>query len=316
MTEPIEINVDATSLRSSGCILEWYRRVVEGWRAPIMNNDIIYGIAVHKFIDTMFKTHGNMKEARVAAEKSFNIPKYDKPKKLHMSDARHMLATCVDYWDKVQNDDTFETLLLPNNQPATEITFRFLYCQDEWVKIYLCGTMDKIGKIKGGCYAIGDYKTTSSWNDKEYFEGYELSLQLRFYIFALQWMAAHEPDSVLGQIGAKQPGAFIDALFIKTKVVENEYKRSNVFRFKSEDMAEFVQLLDAKIQHLVGFIRTQHLTNVARPPKEGIISGLCERKFGKCDFWHVCKNDDRVGEVLLRRDFVKKHYNPLKFNED
>ena len=312
---PLDINIDASSLSSSGCTLEWYRRVVQGYRAPRVNNDIIYGVAVHKFIDTMFQTGGDMKAARDAAFKAFRIPKYDKPKKLYMSDERHMLATCFDYWENVVSKEaTFDIIKLPNGKPATELTFRFLWRDYDGVRIWLCGTMDKLGKIKNGCYAVGDYKTTSSWDEDNYFKTYELSVQLRFYIYALKQMAIHYPDSVLGQVGATNVGAFIDALFIKAKVVENEYKRSDVFQFKPDHMAEFESMLITRVTRFVEHIKLIQEGQFKRPFKEGIIAGCCERKFGKCDFWNVCKSSDDVAEVLLKRDFITKPYDPLNFN--
>lgn len=311
---PLDINIDASSLSSSGCTLEWYRRVVQGYRSPNVNNDIIYGVAVHKFIDTMFQTGGDMKQARDAAYKAFRIPKYDKPKKLYMSDERHMFCTCLDYWENyVSKESTFDILQLPNGKAATELTFRFLWRDFGSVRVWLCGTMDKLGKFKRGCYAIGDYKTTSSWDEDNYFKSYEMSCQLRFYIYALKQMAIHYPDSVLGQIGATNVGAYIDALFIKAKVVENKYERSDVFQYKPEEIEEFEGMLINRVERFISVI--QSIQNGGRRPnKEGILSGACERKFGKCDFWNVCKNSDPVGDVLLKRDFIIKPYDPLNFN--
>lgn len=320
MNLPIDVNIDATSLSASGCLLHFTRKVVEGYRQNHGHGaSMVYGIAVHKFIDTMFKT-GDMKVARAAAVKAFSMSKIDHGKKLYLSDERHMNTTCVMYWqDVIQKEEKFDIIKLPNGEPATEQTFRFLYYTDEYVRIWLCGTMDKIGKFKNGCFAIGDYKSTSARSDspiaiKTYFSSYQLSCQLRFYKFALLWMAEHQPQSVLGQIGATAR-VFIDALFIRPKVVENVYERSDVYELTTEHMVEFKALLDMKIQELVTAVQVIHAGG--RPFKYGILNGNCETKWGKCEFWSVCKQqDDKIANLVLARDFHQKNFDPLKYNED
>ena len=53
------------------------------------------------------------------------------------------------------------------------------------------------------------------------------------------------------------------------------------------------------------------------PPKEGLINGSCEGKWGLCNFWGVCNSQsDEIASVLLARDFIKKEYDPLRHNDD
>lgn len=312
----LEVNIDATALRTSGCMLEFWRTIVDGYRQPLVSSSIIYGVGVHKFIDTMFKSNGNLKLAVEEAKRSFMIPKHDDNKKPHLSDWRHCLATSVDYWDNyVSKDSTYDILKFPDGSPATEVTFKFKYYEDDYIIVNLAGTIDKLGQIKRGCYAVGDYKTTSAWDNEGYFKQYERSIQLRFYVLALKWMAEKYPDSLLGQIGATRVGAFIDALFINAKVVENKYKRSEVFTYKDEELDEVKGMLNHLIRclsHMAGLILSKIET---RPPKTGLLHGICEKKFSKCMFWHVCNAPDDIAEILLKRDFKQKFYDPLKFNE-
>lgn len=304
------INLNASSLRDSSCLLAWHRKVVEGYRAPRNSCDIVYGTAVHKFIDTMFKTSGNLAAARDAALLAFRVPKFDKPKKLHMSDERHMLSTCFNLWeDHLSKDTTFEVVRLPNGQPATECTFSFKYRETESCVVNLVGTIDTIGKIRGGCYAIRDFKTTSSWDSDNYLANYEMSSQLRFYVMALKLAAEREPDSVLGQIGKTQVGAFIDAIFIKPKSCDNVVERSEVFQFKDKDLAEFRAGIDDFVTEICEAERCKETHPIKR---QGIVTGCCEKKFGRCDFWNVCKtNDPTIAALLLKRDFVQQPYDPL-----
>jgi hypothetical protein len=273
---------------------------------------MVYGIAVHKFIDAMFKTKGDMKAAREAAIQIFNMPKVNDKKKMWLSDASHMWVTCLNAWDDwILKDTKFDILKLPNGQPATELTFRLPYYEDENVVVNLCGTIDKIGKIKNGLYCVGDYKTTSSWNAEEYLSNYAMSAQLRFYALALRLMSKRHPDSMLGQVGATQMGCFIDGIFLKASAQENEYERSEVFQFKDSDLDNFASVVDQLIRKLLVYVASKTM-----PDKEGIVNGTCQQKFGRCKFWNVCKQQDPViASLLLKRDFVTKPYDPLTFNE-
>lgn len=320
---PITINLDSTSLGSSGCILDLVRTLVGdvstpelgAYREKTLGPSLVYGIAVHKFIDTMYKTGGNFPLARDAAKKSFAIPCHSDDKKKWLRDEKHLITTCYVVWSHyIETDSSFEILSMPQGEglpdgPSTEINFSLPYYKDDVIDLNLCGTIDTVGKFKNGCYAIRDWKTTSSWKSDTYFEQYELSRQLRLYTLACKLMAERYPDSIMGKIGATRMGAFIDGVFLKANANETECKRSEVFTYSDKQIAEFKETLDYKIQQLSMAIRFNHF------PKQGILTGACEKKFQHCRFWFACKNDDSVAEVLLKRDFTRKMYNPLAFNE-
>ena len=344
---PIEINISGTALGTSGCILNFYRTVVEGYKEPVQDARIVYGVAVHKYIDIMFKSGGHIPSARAEAFRVFDIPKIDDKRSPHLSDRNHMLTTCFGVWELyVKKDNDFELIMLNQDcwkckgnglvvvdktldepplsiaqlcpickgqkqfmQPATEVTFSIPYYKDDTVIINLCGTLDRIGKIKGGVYAIPDWKTTSSWDSRGYFKTYELSRQLRIYVIALKLMAAKHPDSILGKIGKTNVGTFIDAIFIKPAANDNKYMRSDVFQYTDKQLADFQLTLDDQCHKLSQAIKTGYL------PKEGIVNGSCEGKWGKCKFWNVCNSSDEVADVLLKRDFIVKPFNPLHYND-
>ena len=315
------INIDSTSLGKSSCILNFYRTVVGsinpetnqsegGYREKAMNPSMVYGIGLHKFIDVMYKTKGHIPTARTEANKLFNeIPKYNDEKKLWLSDIKHFQVTCYNVWTEyVETDSEFQVIEM-DGQAATEKTFAIKYWEDDYTIIYLCGTIDTIGKIAGGCYCIRDWKSTSAWDNVGYFKQYELSRQLRIYTLALKLMAEREPESVLGKIGAQQTGACIDAVFLKSSPAETVYKRSEIYVYKQKDLDAFRATLDETCLKLSGAVRTGYI------PKEGIINGSCDGKWGKCSFWNCCAKDDNIAEILLDRDFKRVLYNPLAFNE-
>lgn len=309
--DKIEINIDSTSLGRSACILNFYRHVVEGYTQKAMGASMVYGIAVHKFIDLMYKTGGNYKDAMKEAVDIFlRLPTVDNKKSPWLRDPNHLRTTCHMIWSvNIGEDTTFQLLTLPDGSPASEQTFSFPYFEDEIVKINLCGTIDGIGKFSNGCYAIRDFKTTSSWDNQGYFKQYEMSRQLRIYTLACKIMADREPDSIIGRMGKEKMGAFIDAVFLKTKANEVVYTRSDVYQYSPETILEIDSILKAMCMKLSISIKLNHL------PKEGLLNGSCEQKFGKCDFWNCCKSNEQVSQLLLSRDFNKKPFEPLRYND-
>jgi PD-(D/E)XK nuclease superfamily len=323
-----------------------------GYREKLHGPELVYGIGLHKFIDIAYKTNGNLQLARKHGLKLFNeIPTREHPKKPWLRDQGHLTTVCFNLWnDYVVEENNFQLIELvlpcwlckgtgianPQEgstlecvppcphckgekmllQPATEVTFSIKYYEDDYIIVNLCGTIDKIGKFKNGCYAIGDWKTTGTWDNTGYFQQYELSRQLRMYSLALKLMAAMHPDSVLGQLGRTQVGCFIDAVFLDKDPNKTEFIRSDVIPIKPHELDAFQMTLDDQIKRLSNAVKTGYT------PKEGIINGSCikwqsvsEKNFVKCWRWDACKSPDNVAEVLLKRDFTRVQFNPLKYNE-
>lgn len=305
----LELNIDASSLSSSACVLNWHRTIVLGYREKVPGASLVYGTAVHKFIDTMLKTSGDLKAAREAAFLSFRRDKISGKTNQHLTDERHLFVTCFDFWERfILKDTSFQLLVLPNGTPASEVTFSLPYYETEDCIVRLCGTIDGIGKIHNGVYCIRDFKTTSRYNVDEYLADYKMSKQLRFYVLALRLMARREPESLLGKIGATQVGARIDGIFLKSKPSDNIYKSSQVFQFSDETMDEFEAVLKDQIARLALAIRNNHF------PREGIVNGTCKGEY-RCKFYSVCGAPKEVQQLMLERDYRSVPYEPLKFGE-
>jgi len=315
----ITINLDSTVLAASGCIRHLILRTIGtldeqgqpsgGYKEHSQGVKLVYGICVHKFIDVMYKTGGNYGEAAKGCIEMYNSLSiiHDK-KSAHLSDTKHLLTTCYGVWAFVEGSSDFEVIML-GDKPATEITFSIPYYEDDFIVINLCGTIDRIGKIQGGCYCIRDWKTTSSWDNQGYFKSYELSRQLRIYTLACKKMAKLHPESILGQIGATNMGAMIDAVFIKPLANSNVIRSSSIFQYKDKELSDFEETLQVVCQRLSVAVQKKYF------PKEGIINGSCEQRFGKCCFWNVCSADESVSHILLKRDFKTHNFNPLAYNE-
>lgn len=346
--------MDSTSLGSAACILNYIRTTIGEPEQPELgayratpNSAIIYGVAVHKFVDVMYKTNGHYPSARAEAEKAFHVKKSSDDKKGWLDDPKHLITSCYNLWtSQIEgNESPFDVMMIPGDCwwcrgkgdhpvkeglddegyshhectrcdgtgkaiiPATELTFRILFYEDDYITVYLCGTIDRVGKFHGGCYAIKDWKTTSAWNKDEYLSQYELSRQLRVYTLACKLMSVSNPDSILGKVGATRMGAAIDGVFLKSKVNDIEYQQSKVLQFGDEEMDKFHKMLVAYCEKISYHVHMNHF------PQEGILNGSCDGKWGKCWQWNVCKSPKNVADVLLKRDFDRRMWNPLAFNE-
>lgn len=303
------IRISNTSLSNSACILKWYRQVVEGYKNKATGVAMVYGTAVHKFIDQMYEHNGVYPKAfAVAKELYLHIPQEADDKKPWLSDLKHLETTCYNVWSQYIEEDSFEVYRI-GGKAAVELTFDFIYYEDDYVQIRLCGTIDSIGEIKGGIPCIRDWKTTASWDNKGYLSQYQLSKQLRLYTLALKIMAQREPESVFGKLGSQRLGAFIDAIFLSSKANDVKFQRSDVFQYSDKDLNEFGLMLDDQCRRLASAVRTGYL------PKEGIINDTCSGKYGKkCIFWNVCRVNDDVAKLLLARDFIQKPFDPLAYN--
>lgn len=311
-TEKIIIRINASSLRNSTCMLRWYRQIIQGYYQPNKDAKAVYGIGVHAYIDSMYKTGGHVGISREKALAAFRVQKWPVKQQAWLEDENHFFMTCYHLWNEyVAKETQFELCKLPTGEPATEITFSVPFMEDANFIVKLEGTTDKVGKFKGGCFAVGDWKTTSKWDTKSYLSDYETSSQLKFYVTALKIMARLEPDSMLGQIGATRVGAFIDGIFLKPKVTDNTYGRSEVFQFTEATLGEYETMLQTKILELLSYTR-QNLV----PLRQGLLNGVCGTGNYKCEYYNCCKQqDERVAEMLLARDFKQKPYNPLRHND-
>jgi hypothetical protein len=306
----LHFRLSSTALGKSGCIKNITLSTIKGYRSPLMHPRIVYGIAIHKFIHIAYQTGGDIVKAIDAGKRAFNLPKCSGNKNQgHLEDVNHFLGTCLNLWAGfIQEDTNFEIISI-NGVPQTERTFCVKFYEDDYIIVTLEGTLDKLGHFDRGCYAVGDWKSTSAWDNEGYFEQYELSRQLRLYNLACKIEAEIDSESTLGRIGSTNMGCFIDAIFLKPNFNDNKVIRSRVFQFPKDDIQHFRGLLLSYCHELSFKVQGGLLMS-----KEGIRNGSCEGKWGKCAFWNVCQANSNVEELLLKRDFIVREFNPQDYN--
>jgi hypothetical protein len=315
------IKLDASALSQSACLLRFKRIVLDGYTEKLSFNDTQYGSAFHKFIAVMYESEGDFGKATFAAQELFARPCIVRNGKKHLNEL-HLTKTCIDYWQHFQSTDNFE-VLKSENKPLVEIDFAVKYYEDDKYIILLTGTIDKLGRFKNGCFAIGDYKTHSLWavTDKinksfediyikTYFKQYEISNQLRFYSFVTKLLGQENPNSVFGLFNDHPFGVFIDGIFL-SGTQSSRFARSDVFFFSENEMVSYRESLDQKISDLIFLANYQDYKLT-----DGIIQGTCNEGKFPCKFLNVCSNqDETIRKIVLKNEFTQKPYDPLTFSK-
>ena len=298
--------LDASLASRAQCKRRVYYLGVMGYRAPILPVDIVYGNAFHKFIEHMLKTQGNFAVAIKSAREAFDVP-MTVPKKKQWMNENHLMSTCIDYWNQYAKRDEFEVLHW-NDKPMVEVKFVFPYYSDDEVDILLCGTLDRIGKFRSGCYANPDFKVSGTYDPKAYFEAYRLSPQFCCYRLAIKAYAQKFPGSIWEVLDRNELASFIDLININSSK-ETEFLRSPMMFFRDREMSHFLATLEAFVKDFVPFIKTGVV-----PHKEGIFNGACQERYFPCPFFNACACPDDISEAhVLKNNFIIKQYNPMEF---
>jgi len=304
------IRLDASALKQSACFLKLWRIAVEGYRGRYTYNDTEFGSAIHVYLKELLE--GRVpQEAKSAALAYFikaSNSQYFKirPKKEHMGIA-FLDLVC----DKLEVSRDFDPLVV-DGEVLVEKNFEIPFYENEDVSIRLTGTIDIIGKLRNsGLYCIGDYKTTSSWNKQQFLEGFEYSVQLPFYLLAIQELARLYPNSIFAEIGTKRIGCFIEGIFLSEKNFV-ESKRSEIWFYDSRRIQNLRGKLEAICKSIAWFQKEGIL-----PFKDGFINDSCSGKFGyPCEFLGAClAPNDAAEQTILSNSLRQEDYNPLKFRQ-
>ena len=302
------IRIDASSLKNSACFLKFWRTCVEGYRSKQVNISAEFGSAVHIFIKEF--TEGKSFDISFAMAAKYFIerskdPFFKIPKGKEYLTVGHLELVCQKY-----SRETFRfSPIIHKGEVLVEKNFEIPFYETEHVSIRLTGTIDILGQIQNGCYCIGDYKTTSSWQQDVYLQEFESSLQLPFYLLAIQTMAQKYPESIFADMTQKPIGCFIYGIFLhKEKIAE--FKQSDVWFFEEwriSQLRDKVMKLAMDIAYLI--------EKEQEPLPDGLTTETCSGKYGHaCEFLGACLRP-KASALVLQNNFVKHDYNPLNFRK-
>lgn len=310
------IRIDASALKNGSCMRALYWTVHSGYTMKISKIEIEFGSAVHLFLKTMYETKGNMGEALKKARDYLKEAKYSNPGIKAYLDELYLMKVCIQWWTWLEENDNFNVLLGADGKPAVEITFDNVVFEDDKCEIHFQGTVDRLGQFLRGCYGIPDFKTTSSREPELYFQSYEISTQLTFYIYNLLRYAKDNLDSIVAEVCKQQIGACIYAAFLNGKD-SISFARSRIFYYKKDFLNLYERILMKKVFALVPYILED-----AIPEPEGILTDTCSKPENasaawKCRFFNVCAASDEIaGRHYLRNEFTQKEYLPLSHGKE
>lgn len=305
---------NASGLKEMVCPERAKKTILEGYKEKVEYNDTFYGTCFHKYASTLTESSGNLAVSLKAAEQLWKSKKdtltirgNGKAAKNHL-DLLHLQKTCIEHQEKIYPTDDF---VISKGKDATthlvEIKFHVPFYSDDEIDVVLVGTLDKIGKFKNGAWSIGDYKTTSTWDKEDYLAKFKMSAQLKFYLLMLKKYAVMYPDSIFAEIvnsSNGQIGCFIDGVFLSS-TKPTEFKRSEVWFFKDEEMEEFEEMLMNCVSEIVEIYKGTY-----KAYRYGIITGVCTSIYGKrCPYYDACAapNEAIAGHVL-KNNFIQSEY--------
>lgn len=304
--------IDASSLKLSACKLQLKLTVIDGYRHAINYNDIEFGSAFHTCAKTTALSEGNIGFGIIDALTYWRNTKMKVKEKKKYLDESFLVKTCQRWYEEMWLGDTWLPIKDSSGKALVEYRFHHPFWQTELTEVLLCGTIDKICRHQTQpILAIGDYKTTSLYDEKEFFASYLLSPQLFFYSRAIKKeVELAGENNVLFPFKKTDLYNFIDGIFLKGKDTPTVFKRSEMVKVNNDKLDIFEMLLEKEVKEFVETLES----NNALPT--GMINGACETKFGKCNYFNYCTaNNSNDKEMILRQYFIQRKYNPAEFGE-
>lgn len=310
----IELRISSSFLSGSACDMRNFLILISSLDTKsLVSNDIQFGSAFHFFAAEMIRSKGDFAKSLIGARNIQAKPCEVKYGKKHLSESLYLTNVVTDWWDWKQEKDNFNILEV-DGEPLVEKSFKLTVYEDDDLIIYLCGTIDKIGKFDKGPYGIGDYKTTSKTEQDIYFLTYKLRVQVRTYLYAIMQHAKLYPDSVWAMMAATPLVFFIDGIFLSppSKGSMAEFVRSEMFSYKELGMDEFEILLNHKVAELVHMFKVWKSSEI-KPYRNGILEGLCDY----CKFARICSSASTplLQNAIIKQHYVTRVYDPLNYND-
>lgn len=295
---------DSTSLKlAETCLRKYQYKMIFGWQPERKSVHLLFGGWYASSLESYYKYVADgmsQKEALIEVvwealtetwvfdtdEASEIIPNSGTPwVSDHNTKTReNLIRTIVWYIDQFGEDDSCQTVILSNGQPAVEHSFRL----EADNNIILCGHLDRLVEYGGKVY-IQDQKTTGSTVTPRYFEAFNPDSQMSLYTFAGKSI-----------FGLSIKGVMIDAAQIA--VGFTRFERG--FSFRTEDQLN--EWYDHSMYHI------EKARQATRDNHFPLNPSSCNN-YGGCEFRHICSKAPSVREQFLKGDFVKgERWDPLE----
>lgn len=292
--------IDSTSLGEfKTCPRKYFYSIVAGWGPRGESPHLTFGILLHKAREDYDKarlrgdSHDEALDASLdSALKATWNKELGRPwlSGHNLKNRLTLIQTLVWYLDDKGRDDSLETMVMANGQPAVELSFRFdsgLKCETTGEAILLCGHLDRIAYLNDVPY-ITDIKTSGSDVSARWAQQFTPGNQ--FSLYALAGRVA---------FGLEIKDLIVDG--VQVGVGFSRFQR-HVIRRTEDQLSEWLH--DTSI--VVG-----HMEDCAVDcywPQNDKACG----NYGGCPFQSVCSKSPSSREAWLKSDFDRRVWDPLQ----
>jgi hypothetical protein len=350
----LQLAWDSTSLGEfKGCQRRYKYTIIDGWVPREQSVHLRFGLEYHSALELYqhrLAAGDDHESALIESVKHALISTWDdKLNRPWISDNPNknritLIRSIIDYLDNFKND-SFKTYILANGKAAVELSFRLeldkkttitqVECPicfgdgqilreplnlnlpdhiDDGLEecrncngtgtvgetYILCGHFDRIAEFQEALW-IPDAKTTKFTLNSAYFAKYSPDNQVSFYSYAGKLVFSEEIKGVI-----------IDASQIK--VESTEFERREIARSESylaewiTDTEYYISLAEVAAERNHWPMNEKMCGQVYEDPQTGELSY-------QCPFRKVCAEAPEIRETLLKANYDKRVWDPLKSRE-
>ena len=297
----IQLYWDSTSINALKRCPEYYNRyMLQNWKSDRPATPLTFGILFHRMLeiyDRIRAEGGSFEEGLRYAIKTALLesgtrepdgawkPWVTEDPKRNLDS---LLRSAVWYLDFFRNDPA-KTIILHNNQPAVELSFRFMLEEKAPTgeNYWFTGHIDRLVEFNNQVWVM-DRKTTTRGLGGGYFDSYTPDNQMSLYTLASKIV-----------YGTEAQGVIIDAVEIGT--TQSKFQRGFVYR-TPQQLEEWYQDTLFWIK-LAGQFALQN-----RWPMNDASCG----NYGKCLYRDICSQSPHMREAYLKAGFHKEIWDPTK----
>jgi len=297
----LQIAWDSTSLgRLKTCPRKYYYEAIEGWQPRGKALPLIFGIHYHSALEEYDHAiaagieHEDAVRQAVALAMRVQDERDETMRYMHRdsddtSRNRENLVRAIIWYLEHFKHDPAETVVLKNGKPAVELTFKMEIplLAPGGDPMLLCGHMDRVVEFAGDIYVM-DHKTTKGYLNDKYWQSYSPNNQVSLYTLA---------STVV--LGERAKGVIISACQLAVNFCR--FARRPIHRTQSQTL-EWLE----ESQHWI--MQAQRYAEQNYWPMNEMSCG----NYGGCAFRKVCSADPSMRPHLLKSNFHKKIWNPMK----
>lgn len=319
--------LDASAYKESNCLRSLFYTIVLGLRSIEPAPALSYGSAIHKYVSVLREGKGH--EQGIAEAVKYYLPYSTQWNDKEWRTLEHLIKSCAVYKSFYDNDSELKSVKLKvplydnefniisyTEKVLIEQKFCILIFENDFFKLYLCGTVDEVALYDGHEIVIVDRKTSSYYfKIDETLKMYQQSSQMLFYKYII--------EKVLGLSNIR---VLIEGVFLNSQQKTKIVRTNEPFLYEPWRVEHFKNQLEATIDKVIIDLTDLHFKYMGQDiltlPIFAMNYLCCDSvkydsdRIGACKYFNLCANsDDGIREFIMKKQFKKIPYEPLKFGE-